>query len=98
MLDVSNGSETVPAWNVASLVPGTRTEQPPDLRLHLVHAASGTLTVEVASGDLDAANGTLLVGDLGEFEVTATLRRLVDGRERVYLRLRSATSWDPGAA
>ena len=99
MVDVPDGNETIiPAWTDGRLVAGTKTEQPPDLLLHLVHAGDGILTVEVADGVLGAANSTLLLAGRGAFEVTATFRRLVGERERLYLRLRPATPLGSGAA
>lgn len=98
MFDATTGHETIPAWSQGSTRPEAEVERKPDLYLHLIHAASGALTVEVVDGVVNSANGSLLLAGRGWFDVTATVRRVVEGRERVFLRLQPAEPWDPGAA
>ncbi len=98
MVDATTGHTTILAWNQGSIGPTADVERPPDLHLHLVHVGSGALTVEVLDGFVDSANGSLFLAARGWFDVTATVRRVVDGRERNYLRLRPAIPRDSGAA
>lgn len=97
MFDIVTVNESIPAWNERRLARGDTTQHAPDLRLQVVHVAGDALTVEIAEGVLDSTDCTLLLAGRGAFEVTASLRRHVDGQERVYLRLRPARSW-AGAA
>ncbi len=98
MFDATTGQHTILAWNQGSTGPEADVERPPDLHLRIVHIANSALTVDVVDGIVESANGRLLLAGRGFFEVTATLRRVVDGRERRYLRLRPTVPWGSDAA